>query len=251
MHHLNYVLLSNICIHQQLQIEEALLRTSNENWLIINQGSSPSIVMGISGKPEKLINLELLLQQPIPLIKRFSGGGTVVVDEDTLFCTFIGQHHILPKLRAYPLDIMNWVWNFYKTALLPAKCELIEQDFTWQHRKFAGNAQSITKDRWLQHSSFLWKFKEENMKYLLMPEKVPSYRKRRKHTDFMCEMHTFLDSHDTFTQKLIKELNSTFILVQKDLEYVNTFLDLPHRKMTQEIKRLPIGALQERVQHGL
>ena len=34
--------------------------------------------MGISGKPEELVNLDRL---SIPLIKRFSGGGTVVVDE--------------------------------------------------------------------------------------------------------------------------------------------------------------------------
>ena len=37
-------------ILEQLKMEEALLRSDNRNWCIINQGSPVSIVMGISGK---------------------------------------------------------------------------------------------------------------------------------------------------------------------------------------------------------
>ena len=37
-------------ILRQLQIEEALLRKSGDNWCLLNDGSSqPAIVMGISG----------------------------------------------------------------------------------------------------------------------------------------------------------------------------------------------------------
>ena len=37
-------------ILKQLQIEEALLRKSGDNWCLLNDGSSqPAIVMGISG----------------------------------------------------------------------------------------------------------------------------------------------------------------------------------------------------------
>lgn len=37
-------------ILQQLHIEEQLLRTSSENWCIINDGTKePTIVMGVSG----------------------------------------------------------------------------------------------------------------------------------------------------------------------------------------------------------
>lgn len=44
--------------------------------------------MGISSNDE-LVHTEEAYKLNIPIIKRFSGGGTVVVDEDTLFVTFI------------------------------------------------------------------------------------------------------------------------------------------------------------------
>lgn len=40
-----------------------------------------------------------------------------------------------------------------------------------QTTQFGGNAQAITKGRWLHHTSFLWSFDPANMLYLQMPEK--------------------------------------------------------------------------------
>jgi hypothetical protein len=44
------------------------------------------------------------------------------------------------------------------------------------HRKFAGNAQAITKGRWLHHTSFLWDFQGELMRLLKHPSRAPEYR---------------------------------------------------------------------------
>ncbi len=43
--------LQNMPILEQLRLEEALLRADDRNWILINRGSPPAIVMGISGKP--------------------------------------------------------------------------------------------------------------------------------------------------------------------------------------------------------
>lgn len=93
--------LNNYPIYEQLLLEEALLRGDTRNFCIINQGSTPAIVMGISGKKEELINQETAARDNIPLIKRFSGGGTVIVDENTLFVTFICQKQ-LHDFAPYP-----------------------------------------------------------------------------------------------------------------------------------------------------
>src|SRR5581483_7899335 len=85
---LHFILLKNIPIHQQLQLEEAILRTDDRNWCLINEGSPPAIVMGISGKPEMLINHVHFQKSPVPVIKRFSGGGTVFIDPSTIFMTW-------------------------------------------------------------------------------------------------------------------------------------------------------------------
>ena len=42
--------LSRFPIYHQLVLEEALLRSTKDNWMIINDGAfNPAIVMGISG----------------------------------------------------------------------------------------------------------------------------------------------------------------------------------------------------------
>ena len=40
-------------ILEQLQLEEALFRADQRNWCLLNSGSPPAIVMGISGLPER------------------------------------------------------------------------------------------------------------------------------------------------------------------------------------------------------
>ena len=55
----------------------------------MNEQLNPTIVMGFSGKVDKLINTEKAKELQLPVIKRFSGGGTVVVDNSTFCLTFI------------------------------------------------------------------------------------------------------------------------------------------------------------------
>ncbi|KAG0502172.1 hypothetical protein HPP92_002244 [Vanilla planifolia] len=77
---LNLIRTRGFPILQQLHLEERLLRTSSSNWCIINDGTNQvNVVMGLSGRPAELIDIELLLQDRIPVIRRFTGGGTVVI----------------------------------------------------------------------------------------------------------------------------------------------------------------------------
>ncbi|KAL2621245.1 hypothetical protein R1flu_001450 [Riccia fluitans] len=92
--------LHNFPIFDQLKLEELLLRMSVDNCCLLNDGTSPpSIVMGISGKPKKLLEVEKVVKDCVPVIQRFSGGGTVIVDEGTLFVTLIRSRSALPRLE--------------------------------------------------------------------------------------------------------------------------------------------------------
>ncbi|XP_021775646.1 uncharacterized protein LOC110739506 [Chenopodium quinoa] len=47
---MNLIRMNGVPILQQLHLEEKLLRTSSDNWCIINDGTlDPTVVMGISG----------------------------------------------------------------------------------------------------------------------------------------------------------------------------------------------------------
>lgn len=95
---------------EQLKIEEALLRATDDTWMLINDGvASPTVVLGISGKPEEMVHGEKLKGLGIRMVKRFSGGGTVVVDENCVMMSIIANgHRHLPHVPCYPRPVMEW-----------------------------------------------------------------------------------------------------------------------------------------------
>lgn len=72
----------------------------------VNQ--SCTIILGIGGKPEKLINIDAARDDGVLVLRRFSGGGTVVVDHSSLWTTFIGRNSLLPHVKPFPREIMKW-----------------------------------------------------------------------------------------------------------------------------------------------
>jgi lipoate---protein ligase len=229
--HINILHLHKFPIFEQLRIEEAILRTNTQNWCVINEGSSPAIVMGISGKPEQLIDLAKVAETPIPIIKRFSGGGTVVVDEQTFFVTFIFQRETHP-FAPYPEPIMKWSENLYKKAFQNDLFHLKENDFVIGQKKCGGNAQYLKKDRWLLHTSFLWDYNPLFMDYLLHPKKTPSYRLDRSHVDFLCCLKDHEKSKENIIENLKKQLKELYVVEEKELKDVLSMQEQIHRQAT-------------------
>lgn len=228
---LQFLYLKNTPIFEQLQLEEALLRLNDENWCIINEGSPQAIVMGISGKPHLLINSSKVAEAPIPLIKRYSGGGTVIVDSNTLFVSFIFQKEV-HDFPCYPEPILRWSASFYQEALNIPDFQLRENDYVIGKYKCAGNAQYIKKDRFVHHTTFLWDYEEEAMSYLLHPPKTPSYREGRSHKDFLCKLKDHLPSKEHFINFIKEALSSRYDLTMSSLDKVLPLLSVPHRKTT-------------------
>lgn len=233
---LHLIRLKNCPIYEQLQLEEALLRTDQRNWCLLNEGSPPAIVMGISGKPKLLLNPDLIQTKPIPVIRRFSGGGTVFIDENTHFITFICNSQEI-NVPCYPDKVLAWSAQFYQPVFSNLPFSLIENDYVLGHRKFGGNAQYLRKDRWLHHSSLLWNYHPANMEYLLMPPKIPHYRQERQHGDFLCCLKNFFPKKEFFEQQLECALNKNFNICEFDLKESRKFLEKPHRQATALIEK--------------
>jgi len=233
-HQINLVNLENVPILQQLRLEEALLRADDQNWCIINSGSSPSIVMGISGKKEQLVDMRVIKSAPIPIIRRYSGGGTVIVDKDTIFVSFILRKDIF-SFECFPEPIHQWSAELYKSALNIDCFTLKENDYVISNKKCGGNAQYFKKDRFVHHTSFLWNFCNEKMKYLKNPSVAPKYRNKRSHTDFLCRLKDFLPSKKQFINQVSQFLGSRFDVVNKSNEMLNSFTCSQHRKSTEII----------------
>ena len=71
-------------------------------------------------KPQELINVPAAQDDGIQVIKRFSGGGTVVTDENTIFATVILQTSALPpNVECYPRPLMRWSESLYAPVFSP------------------------------------------------------------------------------------------------------------------------------------
>ena len=168
---------------------------------------------------------------PVPLIKRYSGGGTVIVDTNTLFVTFIFQKEIHDS-PPFPEPILRWSESFYQNALAIPDFHLCENDYVIGNLKCGGNAQYIKKDRFVHHTTFLWDFEDSFMEYLLHPPKTPEYRKGRNHTDFLCRLKEFLPSKTYFIDRIKGALSGNFNVQTASLNPLIPLLKEPHRKTT-------------------
>ncbi|KAK9826945.1 hypothetical protein WJX74_001262 [Apatococcus lobatus] len=193
--------LAGVPILQQLHIEQALLRTDSQNWLVVNDGSSvPAIVMGISGKAEELVHIDKAIEAKVNVIKRFSGGGTVPI-----FCPY---------------------GNF----------RLACHDYVFDENKFGGNAQAITKQRWLHHTSFLWDFEDKRMALLQHPARVPPYRKGREHLQFLLRLKDLMPLRSAFLRQLETAVaRQGFELQEASMEEVAAILNKEHLQTTRII----------------
>lgn len=225
---------SGIPILQQLQWEEALLRVDHRNWCLINHGSPPAIVMGISCDYHSLVHHEKVKREPLPVIRRFSGGGTVVVDEETIFVTLIINKASLP-ISPFPKSILKWTEAFYSLPFDGYPFSLQENDYVMGDKKFGGNAQSIVKERWLHHTSMIYNFCPTKMAYLQLPIRAPAYRQQRTHDDFLCRLKDYFASIACVADRIKAALNHYFDVKTVGVEEMTRVAALPHRKATKEI----------------
>ena len=214
---LNFLKLKGVDIYQQLIVEEFLMRKCSKNWYIFNHGiKMPQIVLGFSGKVKELVDTNLVKTDNIPLIRRFTGGGTVIVDKSTIFGTFI-MNESDANTQPYPREIMKWSTEFYANSFniknnQDITLKLNEHDYCLGDLKIGGNAQAIIKSRWCHHTSFLWDYDIKNMQYLLMPKKRPDYRRDREHGSFLDKIKNHISSIETLEDDIRQHLSKLYIV---------------------------------------
>ena len=230
---------------EQLRIEESLYRAGEGNWCIVNRyAGEPVIVLGISGKPEKLVYLDKTREDNIPLIKRFSGGGTVVLSPGTFLVSFVCGKEALPdRLAESPSQLMDWSGKFYESVFQRAGSDepfhLRVQDYTiGTSRKIGGNAQALSKNRWVHHTSFLWDYDSSVMQYLRIPEKQPDYRSNRSHGDFLTKISHHVDRADRWWDAFESVLDDHFHVIRRRENEANVYLSEAERRGVLRTKLL-------------
>jgi lipoate-protein ligase A len=149
-------------------------------------------VIGYSNQPEIEVNLDACKAGGVKVLKRCSGGGTVLQGPGCLSYALIlkiSGHEALKTISGANQYIMER--HCAMVEELTGKAVKIEghTDLAIEGRKFSGNAQRRKRKSLLFHGTFLLNFELSQMENILrMPSKEPAYRQGRSHTDFLMNL---------------------------------------------------------------
>ena len=127
----------------------------------------------------------------VPILRRTSGGGTVVVGPGTLNVSVILPESAAPGLAAVDQAhryVLDWIAQSIRRAGPPVTLEG-RGDLVLGDRKCGGSAQRRLKHWFIVHCSILYDFPIERIdRYLAIPRRQPEYRQGRGHHDFLSNL---------------------------------------------------------------
>lgn len=152
----------------------------------------PFVVLGMGSRREREVHLAACAARGIPVLRRCTGGGTVVQGPGCLSYTLVlrvAGHGLLERIDSTNAFIMER----HRRALADATgLPILRQgttDLALGWRKFSGNAQRRRRRYLLFHGTFLLNFPIPLVEELLpYPPKAPAYRDRRAHHAFLANL---------------------------------------------------------------
>lgn len=181
---------------QNLACDEALLEyceeVADEEILRIWEPRKDFVVLGYSRSIEADTYLNNCLADQVPVLRRYSGGGTVLQSPGVLNFALIlriPDSGPLSTIRGTNLAILER----HRHALQSFASGPIEHqgatDLSIYGMKFSGNAQRRRTHCLLFHGTFLYSMDITRIeRYLRMPSQQPAYREHRAHGEFLMNL---------------------------------------------------------------
>lgn len=177
---------------ENLALDEALLEEVDD------QGGTPIlrfwestrlfVVLGRSSRAADDVDLAACDKEEVPILRRASGGGTVLQGPGCLSYAFVfplDSHPDLTNIRTTNRFILEQI----ATALRrwePATTFRGISDLAIGERKISGNAQRRTTKALLFHGTILHGMRADLVaRYLRQPSRQPDYRMNRPHCTFL------------------------------------------------------------------
>lgn len=192
-------MLPPVSVHDALARDELLMHEvgsgTRPSVVLLYTCTDEAVVVGRGQSPQKTVNMAACAEDNIPVIRRFSGGGTVFISPACLLFTLVFS----PSKEVPRCDVRG----AYCVTLMPVVHALCEAgfpatfhapcDIALEGRKCAGNAQAQKKNAILVHGSFLV---NENLariaRYISYPPEEPAYRAGRSHEEFLCNIGDYM-----------------------------------------------------------
>jgi len=157
-----------------------------EEALHIWEARSPAVVVGRFGNVEREVIEPACRADGVPVVRRISGGGAVVVGPGCLNYSVVLSLDDRPDMRdvarSYDL-ILGWV---AEALGVPGLRRAGASDLALRDRKIGGSAQRRGRRALLHHGTVLYAFDAAAMeRYLKPPPRQPAYRANRPHAAFV------------------------------------------------------------------
>jgi lipoate-protein ligase A len=150
------------------------------------QTARPVVVAGRHRPLSDDVRLDACRADAVPIVRRPSGGGTVVLGDGCLnyavACSFVSR----PELIDVPASFATILRAIADALDVPGLSLCGGTDLALDGRKVSGNAQRRGRRALLHHGTLLFAFDPSlAARYLKEPARQPAYRAGRRHADFM------------------------------------------------------------------
>jgi len=182
-------------VEENLALDEALLMQADQGQagavLRFWESSQLAVVLGASRRIAQDVRVNECIAEGVPVLRRSSGGGTVLIGPGALNVTLV-----LPADPTVGLSAVDTAQHYVLTRMAealqaperPVKV-LGSGDLTLAGRKFAGSAQRRLRHWFLVHCSILYAFPLPLIgRYLNVPTRQPAYRAGRAHDEFLMNL---------------------------------------------------------------
>ena len=149
------------------------------------------VVLGRSNRAESEVNIEFCKAEGITILRRSSGGGTVLLGPGCLCYTLalpLTETHRALGIARVTTELMERIAAGLRTVL-PDVSVRGTSDLVWDGRKFSGNAQRWLRKSFIHHGTILYDFDLAKLsRSLAHPARQPDYRQARPHVEFVTNL---------------------------------------------------------------
>jgi lipoate-protein ligase A len=179
-----------------LALDEALLETADEadepcEVLRIWESPQPLVVLGRASRVADEVNLSTCRSQGIPILRRCSGGASVVVGPGCLMYAMVLSNRLRPELQqisAAHCFALRMLGNGLRRVVPQIQCQGTS-DLTLGGKKFSGNSLRVRRTHVLYHGTVLYDFSLDLVSACLQtPPRQPEYRRGRSHHEFLVNL---------------------------------------------------------------
>jgi lipoate-protein ligase A len=176
-----------------LALDEALLLNAETSVggeaLRLWHWPAPVVVLGSACKLADDVDEAACLDDGVPILRRSSGGGTVLWGNGCLLFSLILSYDRTPELTQVGSSYRYILGRIGAALGLDGVRQAGVSDLAVGDRKFSGNAQQRKRKFLLHHGSLLYDFDLTLVgRYLRPPPRQPEYRVQRSHADFLCNV---------------------------------------------------------------